>query len=119
MPTQAIKDAVARGLNCYGPIPADTVFLRAMKAFTSSCVASVTSVQGEFDAVIAMYHDQGHIPAKLAGFGDTVNVTLGDEQLLLLRSKLLYKDCRLFARPWIMERLSTSLAMAKPITRTS
>ena len=32
---------------------------------------------GEFDAVIAMYHDQGHIPSKFAGFDDTVNVTLG------------------------------------------
>ena len=45
------------------PVPPDTVFLRAKK--------------GEWDAVVAMYHDQGHIPAKLAGFGDTVNVTLG------------------------------------------
>jgi 4-phospho-D-threonate 3-dehydrogenase / 4-phospho-D-erythronate 3-dehydrogenase len=41
----------------------DTVFLRAS--------------QGDFDAVIAMYHDQGHIPSKFAGFDDTVNVTLG------------------------------------------
>ena len=45
------------------PVPADTVFLRANK--------------GEFDAVVALYHDQGHIPAKVAGFGDTVNTTLG------------------------------------------
>ena len=45
------------------PVPADTVFLRANK--------------GEFDAVVALYHDQGHIPCKVAGFGDTVNTTLG------------------------------------------
>jgi 4-hydroxythreonine-4-phosphate dehydrogenase len=32
---------------------------------------------GDFDTVIAMYHDQGHIPSKFAGFDDTVNVTLG------------------------------------------
>ena len=44
-------------------MPPDTVFLRA--------------IQGEFDLVVAMYHDQGHIPAKLAGLTDTVNVTLG------------------------------------------
>ena len=46
-----------------GPIPPDTVFMRA--------------AQGDFDAVVAMYHDQGHIPSKFAGFDDTVNVTLG------------------------------------------
>jgi 4-hydroxythreonine-4-phosphate dehydrogenase len=33
--------------------------------------------QGEFDAVIAMYHDQGHVPMKLVSFADAVNVTLG------------------------------------------
>ena len=33
--------------------------------------------EGRFDAVVAMYHDQGHIPSKLAGFDDTVNITLG------------------------------------------
>jgi 4-hydroxythreonine-4-phosphate dehydrogenase len=51
------------GIDAYGPIPGDTVFLRALK--------------GDFDAVVAMYHDQGHIPSKLAGFDDTVNITLG------------------------------------------
>ena len=45
------------------PIPPDTVFLRA--------------ANGEFDTVVAMYHDQGHIPSKIAGFSSTVNVTLG------------------------------------------
>jgi 4-hydroxythreonine-4-phosphate dehydrogenase len=51
------------GWHISGPISPDTVFLRAS--------------QGDFDAVIAMYHDQGHIPSKFAGFDDTVNVTLG------------------------------------------
>lgn len=46
-----------------GPIPADTLIRRA--------------VAGEFDGVIAMYHDQGHIPVKLIGFDAAVNITLG------------------------------------------
>jgi 4-hydroxythreonine-4-phosphate dehydrogenase len=52
-----------RGFDAHGPVPPDSVFLRA--------------VGGEFDAVVAMYHDQGHIPSKLTGFHDTVNITLG------------------------------------------
>lgn len=58
-----------KGYNVHGPIPGDTCFMRAVK--------------GEFDAVVAMYHDEGHIPAKLMGFGDTVNVTLGTYELVL------------------------------------
>jgi 4-hydroxythreonine-4-phosphate dehydrogenase len=46
-----------------GPVPADTLFYRA--------------AQGEFDAVLALYHDQGLAPIKLLGFGEAVNVTLG------------------------------------------
>ena len=46
-----------------GPFPGDTVFMRALK--------------GEFDAVVACYHDQGLIPVKLIAFGTSVNVTLG------------------------------------------
>jgi 4-hydroxythreonine-4-phosphate dehydrogenase len=46
-----------------GPYPPDTVFLKAR--------------DGHFDAVVAMYHDQGLIPVKLAAFGHAVNVTLG------------------------------------------
>ncbi len=51
------------GIDAYGPVPPDSVFLRALN--------------GDFDAVVAMYHDQGHIPSKLTGFHDTVNITLG------------------------------------------
>ena len=47
----------------HGPIPADTVFVRATR--------------GEFDCVIACYHDQGLMPIKLLAFGSAVNVTLG------------------------------------------
>jgi 4-hydroxythreonine-4-phosphate dehydrogenase len=59
----AIVDARLRGITIDGPIPGDTVFVRA--------------IRGEFDAVIACYHDQGLIPVKLLAFGSAVNVTLG------------------------------------------
>jgi len=59
----AVQAAKAMGINAVGPIPPDTVFLRAY--------------QGEFDGVVAMYHDQGHIPLKLVGFKSGINVTIG------------------------------------------
>jgi 4-hydroxythreonine-4-phosphate dehydrogenase len=59
----AIAAARQRGLQVSGPWPADTVFGRAAR--------------GEFDAVLACYHDQGLIPVKLLAFGRAVNVTLG------------------------------------------
>ena len=59
-----VVDAMrARGVQISGPYPGDTVFVRASR--------------GEFDAVIACYHDQGLIPVKLLAFGESVNVTLG------------------------------------------
>ncbi len=59
----AIRRARAEGLRVSGPLPADTVFVKA--------------ASGGFDAVICMYHDQGLIPLKLLHFSDGVNVTLG------------------------------------------
>ncbi len=59
----AIDACRARGIAVSGPWPADTIFVRASR--------------GEFDAVIACYHDQGLIPVKLLAFGRAVNVTLG------------------------------------------
>ena len=59
----AIRQAQASGYHVDGPLPADTLFIKAAR--------------GEWDAVIAMYHDQGNIPIKLLGFGRTVNITLG------------------------------------------
>uniref|UniRef100_A0A7C3YZJ5 4-hydroxythreonine-4-phosphate dehydrogenase n=1 Tax=Desulfobacca acetoxidans TaxID=60893 RepID=A0A7C3YZJ5_9BACT len=59
----AILEARGRGLRVSGPFPADTLFWR--------------HAQGEFDAICAMYHDQGLIPLKLLHFMDAVNVTLG------------------------------------------
>ena len=61
--TPAIEQAQAAGVDATGPWPADGLFPRAAR--------------GEFDAVVALYHDQGLIPAKLLDFQSTVNVTLG------------------------------------------
>lgn len=59
----AVEAARADGLNVSDPLPPDTVFLRAVK--------------GEYDIVVAMYHDQGHIPMKLLAFDSGVNVSIG------------------------------------------
>jgi 4-hydroxythreonine-4-phosphate dehydrogenase len=59
----AVNAARQRGINVTGPWPADTVFVRASR--------------GEFDCVLACYHDQGLIPVKLLSFGHAVNVTIG------------------------------------------
>lgn len=61
--TPAVNEARARAIRIDGPLPGDTVFGRAAR--------------GEFDAVIACYHDQGLIPVKLLALGRAVNVTLG------------------------------------------
>ena len=66
--TPAIEAARARGLDVTGPLAPDTVFMRARH----------TQAQpGEFDVVLAMYHDQGLIPVKYLGVDKGVNVTLG------------------------------------------
>jgi len=59
----AVRRARENGVTIDGPIPGDTVFVRAAR--------------GEFDCVIACYHDQGLIPVKLLSFGHAVNVTIG------------------------------------------
>ena len=59
----AVAQARAEGIDATGPHPPDTVFQRASA--------------GAFDLVVAMYHDQGHIPVKLHGFDSGVNVTIG------------------------------------------
>ena len=64
----AVQRTRAAGIDAAGPVSGDTIFTRAL--------------QGEFDCVVAMYHDQGHIPVKLRGFDDGgavtgVNVTIG------------------------------------------
>jgi len=59
----AVSAVQSAGIDAVGPLPADTLFQRA--------------VAGEFDGVVAMYHDQGHIALKLIGFERAVNITLG------------------------------------------
>lgn len=65
--SRIIRPAVVRlaeaGIEVSGPLPADTLFLRASR--------------GNFDGVVALYHDQGHIPIKLLGMHRAVNITLG------------------------------------------
>ena len=59
----AVKEACELGLDIVGPYPADSVFYRA--------------VHGEFDAVMALYHDQGHIAIKMHNFEDSITATMG------------------------------------------
>lgn len=59
----AVRQLAQAGLDVTGPLPADTLFLRASR--------------GGFDGVVALYHDQGHIPIKLLGMHRAVNITLG------------------------------------------
>lgn len=59
----AVAAAAARGIDCRGPFPADTVFLKAFA--------------GDYDGVLSMYHDQGQIATKLRGFNRGVTVTAG------------------------------------------
>jgi len=54
----AIEEAKVKGIDVYGPIPADTVYVRAFK--------------GQYDGVVNMYHDQANIALKMAGFGEIV-----------------------------------------------
>lgn len=58
-----VEAVAAKGIDCKGPFPADTVYLKAFA--------------GEYDGVISMFHDQGQIATKLKGFGRGVTVTAG------------------------------------------
>lgn len=59
----AVQTMRQEGVDVAGPIPPDTVYLQAF--------------EGNYDMVVAMYHDQGHIPLKMLGFYDGVNITAG------------------------------------------
>jgi len=59
----AVLNMKEKGINVEGPFAPDTIFMNAAK--------------GEYDIVVAMYHDQGHIPLKLLGFISGVNITVG------------------------------------------
>ncbi|RFB79787.1 PdxA family dehydrogenase [Methylovirgula sp. 4M-Z18] len=62
-----VEAAASTGIDCSGPFPADTIYIRAFA--------------GEFDSVVAMYHDQGQIATKLRGFNRGVTVTAGLETI--------------------------------------
>ena len=59
----AVRDARSRGIDAVGPVPADTVFNQA--------------IDGKLEVVLAMYHDQGHIPIKVHNWAKSVSVNLG------------------------------------------
>lgn len=77
----AVDAARESGLNVAGPFPTDTLMMRAR--------------DGEFDAVVAMYHDQGHIALKLLGMNAAVNITLG---LPIVRTSVAHGTA--FDRAW-------------------
>ncbi|MCA9237167.1 MAG: 4-hydroxythreonine-4-phosphate dehydrogenase PdxA [Planctomycetales bacterium] len=77
----AVAQAQAAGVAAVGPLPADTLMVRA--------------AAGEFDAVVAMYHDQGHIALKLLGMHRAVNITLG---LPIVRTSVAHGTA--FDRAW-------------------
>ncbi len=77
----AVDEGRAAGLDLTGPLPADTLIARAR--------------DGEFDAVVAMYHDQGHIAIKLLAMHRAVNVTLG---LPIVRTSVAHGTA--FDRAW-------------------
>lgn len=77
----AVEAARAEGLEVAGPYPTDTLMMRAR--------------DGEFDAVVAMYHDQGHIALKLLGMNAAVNITLG---LPIVRTSVAHGTA--FDRAW-------------------
>ena len=77
----AVLSAAQEGLNVQGPFPTDTLMMRA--------------AHGEFDAVVAMYHDQGHIALKLLGLHRAVNITLG---LPIVRTSVAHGTA--FDRAW-------------------
>jgi 4-hydroxythreonine-4-phosphate dehydrogenase len=79
--TPAVERARQAGLQVSGPIPTDTLMVRAR--------------DGEFDAVVAMYHDQGHIALKLIGMHAAVNITLG---LPIIRTSVAHGTA--FDRAW-------------------
>ena len=59
----AVKAAQSQGINAVGPVPADIIFHQA--------------IQGQYDVVLCMYHDQGHIPVKVYGFEESITANLG------------------------------------------
>ncbi len=98
----AIDEVRQQGVDAIGPLPPDTIFYRSLK--------------GGFDAVVAMYHDQGLIPVKLLAFERAVNVTLG---LPIIRTSVDHGTAYDIAGRWeadpssLIEAISLASQMAK------
>ena len=101
----AVDRARGEGIDAYGPEPADTVFYNALH-------------RGRFDAVVCMYHDQGHIPMKSLDFDGGVNVTLG---LPIVRTSVDHGTAYDIAYTGTARTRSFELAieMARKLARTS
>lgn len=89
-------DRCRQHCNVHGPLPVDTLIRRA--------------VLGEFDGVVAMYHDQGHIPVKLLGFDAAINITLG---LPLIRTSPTHGTA--FDRAWNRQTPACEAGMLESI----
>ena len=94
----AIVQARKEGIPAFGPYPSDTLFLKA--------------VSGEFDTILAMYHDQGLIPVKLVGFGKSVNTTLG---LPIIRTSVDHGTAYDIAGKGVAEEESFKLAVMEAL----
>jgi len=92
----AVEACVSTVKSVVGPLPVDTLVRRA--------------VSGEFDGIVAMYHDQGHIPVKLIGFESAVNITLG---LPIVRTSPTHGTA--FDRAWNPQTPASALGMIEAI----
>jgi 4-hydroxythreonine-4-phosphate dehydrogenase len=89
----AVAQARTAGIDAHGPFPTDTLMVRAR--------------DGEFDGIVAMYHDQGHIALKLLGMHRAVNITLG---LPIVRTSVAHGTA--FDRAWQGTAESTGMVAA-------
>lgn len=90
----AIKHAIQKGIHASGPWPSDTLFKRAQ--------------QGEFDGIVAMYHDQGHIALKLISGFHLVNITLG---LPIIRTSVAHGTAYDIVHNWTADPYSLQAAV--------
>jgi len=95
----AVKEARAAGIEAYGPLPSDTIFVKA--------------ASGEYDVVLALYHDQGLIPIKLLGFNRSVNITLG---LPIVRTSVDHGTAYEIAGKGVASEESFKLAVKKALS---